>query len=84
MNPVPLKESRALRWMIAILGLVLVLSVTQELARPETTDLISAGTAASTLRRVIRRHLNELMKISSDDLVSTRRNKIRNMGYFYE
>ncbi|HJM82852.1 MAG TPA: acetyl-CoA carboxylase carboxyltransferase subunit alpha [Nitrospinota bacterium] len=41
-------------------------------------------TTASTLRRVIRRHLNELMKISSDDLVSTRRNKIRNMGYFYE
>ncbi len=53
MNPVPLKESRALRWMIAILGLVLVLSVTQELARPETTDLISAGTAASTLRRAV-------------------------------
>jgi acetyl-CoA carboxylase carboxyl transferase subunit alpha len=41
-------------------------------------------TTASTLRRVIRRHLNELMKISSDDLVSTRRSKIRNMGYFYE
>jgi len=53
MNPVPLKESRALRWMIAILGLVLVLSVTQELARPETTDLVSAGTAASTLRRAV-------------------------------
>ena len=53
MNPVPLKESRALRWMVAILGLVLVLSLTQELARPETTDLISAGTAASTLRRAV-------------------------------
>jgi len=39
--------------MIAILGLVLVLSVTQELARPETTDLVSAGTAASTLRRAV-------------------------------
>jgi|TARA_B100001971_G_scaffold143628_1_gene132769 simple sugar transport system permease protein len=39
--------------MVAILGLVLVLSLTQELARPETTDLISAGTAASTLRRAV-------------------------------
>ena len=53
MNPVPLQEPRALRWMIASLGLVLVLSVTQELARPETTDLVSAGTAASTLRRAV-------------------------------
>jgi simple sugar transport system permease protein len=53
MNPVPLKESRVLRWTIAILGLVLVLSVTQELARPETNDLISAGTAGSTLRRAV-------------------------------
>ncbi len=53
MNPVPLKESRVLRWTIAILGLVLVLSITQELARPETNDLISAGTAGSTLRRAV-------------------------------
>lgn len=53
MSPVPLRESRSLRWMVAILGLVLVLSVTQELARPETTDLISAGTAGSTLRRAV-------------------------------
>jgi simple sugar transport system permease protein len=39
--------------MLAALGLVLALSVTQELARPETTDLISAGTAESTLRRAV-------------------------------
>ena len=53
MNAVPLRESRVLRWTIAVLGLVLVLSIVQELARPETTDLISAGTAGSTLRRAV-------------------------------
>jgi len=47
------RDSVVLRWMLAALGLVLALSVTQELARPETTDLISAGTAESTLRRAV-------------------------------
>jgi len=41
------------RWMLAALGLVLALSVVQALATPETTDLISAGTAESTLRRAV-------------------------------
>ena len=48
-----LGNSVVLRWTVAALGLVLVLSVTQELARPETTDLISAGTAEATLRRAV-------------------------------
>jgi simple sugar transport system permease protein len=42
-----------LRWMLAALGLVVVLSIVQGLARPETTDLLSAGTAESTLRRAV-------------------------------
>lgn len=42
-----------LRWMLAALSLVVVLSIIQGLARPETTDLISAGTAESTLRRAV-------------------------------
>ena len=53
MSPVPLRESRVLRWMLMALGVIIVLSLTQELARPETTDLVSAGTAASTLRRAV-------------------------------
>ena len=48
-----LRDSVVMRWMVAALGLVIALSLTQELARPETTDLISAGTAGSTLRRAI-------------------------------
>ena len=48
-----LGNSVVLRWMVAALGLVLALSVAQELARPETTDLISAGTAEATLRRAV-------------------------------
>ena len=48
-----LRDSVVMRWMVAALGLVIALSLTQELARPETTDLISAGTAESTLRRAI-------------------------------
>ncbi len=48
-----LRSSMVLRWMLAALGLVIVLSIVQELARPETTDLISAGTAESTLRRAV-------------------------------
>ncbi len=50
---VTLRESKVLRWVLVALGLVLALSVTQELARPETTDLVSGGTAASTLRRAV-------------------------------
>jgi simple sugar transport system permease protein len=42
-----------LRWMLAALGLVVALSIVQGLARPETTDLLSAGTAESTLRRAV-------------------------------
>ena len=53
MNAPSWRDSVVLRWMLAALGLVLALSVTQELARPETTDLISAGTAESTLRRAV-------------------------------
>ena len=53
MSTVPLRESRVLRWMLMALGVIIVLSLTQELARPETTDLVSAGTAASTLRRAV-------------------------------
>jgi simple sugar transport system permease protein len=41
------------RWMLAALGLVVALSIVQGLARPETTDLLSAGTAESTLRRAV-------------------------------
>ena len=48
-----LRSSMVFRWMVAALGLVVVLSIIQELARPETTDLISAGTAESTLRRAV-------------------------------
>ena len=44
-----LRSSMVLRWMLAALGLVVVLSIVQGLARPETTDLLSAGTAESTL-----------------------------------
>jgi simple sugar transport system permease protein len=39
--------------MLAALGVVVVLSVLQELARPETIDLVSVGTAESTLRRAV-------------------------------
>ncbi len=39
--------------MLAALGVVFALSVVQELARPETTDLVSSGTAESTLRRAV-------------------------------
>ena len=48
-----LRSSMVARWMLAALGLVLALSVVQALATPETTDLISAGTAESTLRRAV-------------------------------
>ena len=48
-----LRSSMVLRWMLAALSLVVVLSIIQGLARPETTDLISAGTAESTLRRAV-------------------------------
>ena len=48
-----LRSSMVLRWMLAALGLVVVLSIVQGLARPETTDLLSAGTAESTLRRAV-------------------------------
>jgi len=39
--------------MLAALGVILALSVVQELARPETTDLVSSGTAEATLRRAV-------------------------------
>jgi simple sugar transport system permease protein len=39
--------------MLAALGVVVVLSVLQELARPATIDLVSVGTAESTLRRAV-------------------------------
>ncbi|MBJ31751.1 MAG: ABC transporter permease [Acidimicrobiaceae bacterium] len=48
-----LRSSTVLRWMLAALGVILVLSVVQELARPETTDLVSSGTAEATLRRAV-------------------------------
>ena len=48
-----LRSSTVLRWMLAALGVILALSVVQELARPETTDLVSSGTAESTLRRAV-------------------------------
>ncbi|MDP6868399.1 MAG: ABC transporter permease [Acidimicrobiales bacterium] len=48
-----LRSSTVLRWMLAALGVVVVLSVLQELARPETIDLVSVGTAESTLRRAV-------------------------------
>ncbi|MDE0833098.1 MAG: ABC transporter permease [Acidimicrobiales bacterium] len=48
-----LRSSMVLRWMLAALGLVVVLSIVQGLARPETTDLLSAGTAEATLRRAV-------------------------------
>ena len=48
-----LRSSMVLRWMLAALGLVVVMSIVQGLARPETTDLLSAGTAESTLRRAV-------------------------------
>ena len=48
-----LRSSMVLRWMLAALGLVVILSIVQGLARPETTDLLSAGTAESTLRRAV-------------------------------
>jgi len=48
-----LRDSTVLRWMVAALGIVVALSITQELARPETTDLISSGTAEATLRRAV-------------------------------
>ena len=48
-----LRSSMVLRWMLAALGVVVVLSVLQELARPETIDLVSVGTAESTLRRAV-------------------------------
>ena len=40
-----LRSSTVLRWMLAALGVVVVLSVLQELARPATIDLVSVGTA---------------------------------------
>ena len=48
-----LRSSTVLRWMLAALGVILALSVVQELARPETTDLVSSGTAEATLRRAV-------------------------------
>ena len=48
-----LRSSPVLRWMLAALGVVIVLSVLQELARPATIDLVSVGTAESTLRRAV-------------------------------
>ena len=48
-----LRSSMVFRWMLAALGLVVALSIVQGLARPETTDLLSAGTAESTLRRAV-------------------------------
>jgi ABC-type uncharacterized transport system permease subunit len=48
-----LKTSTVLRWMLAALGVIVVLSVVQELARPTTIDLISSGTTESTLRRAV-------------------------------
>ena len=48
-----LRSSTVLRWMLAALGVVVVLSVLQELARPATIDLVSVGTAESTLRRAV-------------------------------
>ena len=48
-----LRSSTVLRWMLAALGVVVVLSVLQEVARPETIDLVSVGTAESTLRRAV-------------------------------
>ncbi len=48
-----LRSSMVLRWMLAALGLVVVLSIVQGLARPETTDLLSAGTAHSTPPRAV-------------------------------
>lgn len=48
-----MRSSTVLRWMLAALGVVFALSVVQELARPETTDLVSSGTAESTLRRAV-------------------------------
>lgn len=38
--------------------------------------------AASILRRVLRRHLGELSKLSPDELVAQRRKKFRNIGAF--
>ena len=48
-----LRSSTVLRWMLAALGVVVILSVLQELARPATIDLVSVGTAESTLRRAV-------------------------------
>ena len=48
-----LRSSSVLRWMLAALGVVVVLSVLQELARPAPIDLVSVGTAESTLRRAV-------------------------------
>ncbi|HAQ22713.1 MAG: ABC transporter permease [Acidimicrobiaceae bacterium] len=48
-----LRSSIVLRWMLAALGVVITLSICQELARPTTTDLISTGTAEATLRRAV-------------------------------
>ena len=48
-----LRSSTVLRWMLAALGVVVVLSILQELARPATIDLVSVGTAESTLRRAV-------------------------------
>ena len=48
-----LRSSTVLRWMLAALGVVVVLSVLPALARPATIDLVSVGTAESTLRRAV-------------------------------
>ena len=48
-----LRSSTVLRWMLAALGVVVILSVLQELARPATIELLSVGTAESTLRRAV-------------------------------
>ena len=48
-----LRSSTVLRGRLAALGVVVVLSVLQELARPATIDLVSVGTAESTLRRAV-------------------------------
>lgn len=48
-----LRSSVVLRWTLAALAVIVALSVVQELARPATIDLISSGTAESTLRRAV-------------------------------
>ncbi|HEX7096076.1 MAG TPA: ABC transporter permease [Acidimicrobiales bacterium] len=56
-TPVPLTEGRRpllanprLRWLVYGIGTFLVLVLVEELARPQTDDIMSSGTAGSTLR----------------------------------